>query len=400
MRSYTSSTDGDRPSGGQHILGGVHVSVMAGATPLAYPRADRQRQPVGQVTARRAGLARWQPTVDDDQIAPIPGALVLQHPAQLAPGRVADRPGKRVVGGHASHVQVLDHDRLVFADESSRQLVQMIAASVGDAGVDAGNPQTGPATVVGPLLSAGQDPLRLGESLEVPEPVAWVRDLLPCRQRHQRGQPGVNADLRLGWRQRMDGRVLDPQRDVPAASRVAADGHGAWLATFGQRAGPADVEWPGQPDQGELPVLEAEGRARVLGGVTLPSLGLEPRIASTTCPEGHEGALEVPQALLKRNRGHLVQERQLLSPLPGGEHRRGLRVGEPSLFGVPGSRPDVQRPVVDHAHAPERAAQHGRLLGRRVEAVTIGALDHGRTLVPACHSGASVRCWCGWQEPR
>jgi hypothetical protein len=65
-----------------------------------------------------------------DQVTPIPGALVLQLPAQLGPCRIADRPRQGMVGGHAPHMQVLDHDRLVLTDEPSRQLVQMVAATV------------------------------------------------------------------------------------------------------------------------------------------------------------------------------------------------------------------------------------------------------------------------------
>jgi hypothetical protein len=56
---------------------------------------------------------------------------------------------------------------LVFANESSGQLVQVIPAPVTDRCIDAGDPQTGLGAVVGPLLPAAQSSLGPGEACAV-----------------------------------------------------------------------------------------------------------------------------------------------------------------------------------------------------------------------------------------
>ena len=123
------------------------------------------------------------------------------------------------------------------------------------------------ARLLDPLLPAAQNSLRPGEACSVLGLRAWIGNPFSRRKGHKRAEPGVTSDMGLHWRQGADGSVHNPQGDVPAASRVATDGHRARLAPFGQRSGPADVQRPAQLYQSELPVLEAEPRACVLGSV-------------------------------------------------------------------------------------------------------------------------------------
>ena len=106
--------------------------------------------------AHRAHLRRGEPAVDHDQVAAVPPALVLHHAPQLPPARVADGAGQGVVAEHVPDLQVLDHDRLVLADEPSRQLVQMVTAAVGDPGVHLGGLPAGLLPVRRPLAACGR----------------------------------------------------------------------------------------------------------------------------------------------------------------------------------------------------------------------------------------------------
>lgn len=45
-------------------------------------------------------------------LAAVPGGLVLQHGAEVAQRRIADRAGEAPVAHHVAHLKVLDHDRL------------------------------------------------------------------------------------------------------------------------------------------------------------------------------------------------------------------------------------------------------------------------------------------------
>ena len=70
---------------------------------------------------------------------PYQSALYSSMRAELPPRRVGDGAGERAVLDHVADGQVLDHERLVFTNESSGQLVQVVAAPVGDPGVDPGD---------------------------------------------------------------------------------------------------------------------------------------------------------------------------------------------------------------------------------------------------------------------
>src|SRR5436190_16825502 len=79
------------------VLCGVDVPVVPGAAARARPVPGGQAQLREQVPARAAGLGGRVPAVDDDQLASVPLALVLELPAELAPAAVGDRAGKPTV---------------------------------------------------------------------------------------------------------------------------------------------------------------------------------------------------------------------------------------------------------------------------------------------------------------
>src|SRR6516225_11353941 len=79
------------------VLGGVDVPVMPGAAGRARPVPGGQAQLCQPVPAPRAGLRAGVPAVDDDQAAAVPGALVRQLAAELAPAAAGDRAGQMPV---------------------------------------------------------------------------------------------------------------------------------------------------------------------------------------------------------------------------------------------------------------------------------------------------------------
>src|SRR5699024_6663440 len=155
LRSYTSSPGRYRQPGGLDVDRRVHIAVMDDTT-LARPFADVQRQLLLEFSAGRAQLGGRKEPVDGNQLPPVPACFVLQHGAQLGPGRIRDRAGEFAVLDQVAHGKILDHDHLVFADESSGQLVQEILSTVGDAGMHPGHLLTGLGPVRAALLLTGQ----------------------------------------------------------------------------------------------------------------------------------------------------------------------------------------------------------------------------------------------------
>src|SRR5215469_8182215 len=82
------------------VRGRVDVPVVPGAAGRARPAPGGKAQPGEQVAARRAGPRAWVPVVDDDQLTPVPLALVGELAAELAPAAVRDGPGQMPVFRH------------------------------------------------------------------------------------------------------------------------------------------------------------------------------------------------------------------------------------------------------------------------------------------------------------
>ena len=108
------------------VLGGVDVPVVPGAAGWASPLPGGKAQDREQVPARRAGLGRGVPAVDDDQAAAVPSALVFQLAAELAPPAVRDCAGEVPVADHAGDVEVFDHDQVGASDQAGAGAVQEV----------------------------------------------------------------------------------------------------------------------------------------------------------------------------------------------------------------------------------------------------------------------------------
>lgn len=177
MRSYIRSTGSYRQSGGQDVPCSVHISVMRRAAP-ARPGPDVQRDLRRQGSACGTHPAAGEPAVDDDEVTPVPGALVLQHGAQFRPRSVGDGARERAVLQHIADGQVLDHDRLVLADESSGELVEKVVPAIGDPCMDPGHLASALVVIAGTSGLAGELSLGPREAGSVPALVSGIGDLL------------------------------------------------------------------------------------------------------------------------------------------------------------------------------------------------------------------------------
>lgn len=241
----------------------------------AFPCSDVQCLPAGVFAARVADLAAGIPLVDDRELASVPFGLVFEHGAELSPTRVQNAfvqtafrllPVVKVLSrivrvsfrlaasAHVLDSQVLDDNRLVFTDDSGRELVEEVASTILDLGVRFGDLQTGFTIVVASFLLPGEFPLRQPEFPQVFSQVSWIVDFLTIAEDGEVFQSHVDADhvSILGW---LKDDIFDQYADMPTSSRVQTDRHTGWSAFSWQGARPTYMQWFAHLRQRQCPAL-------------------------------------------------------------------------------------------------------------------------------------------------
>jgi hypothetical protein len=179
--------------------------------------------------------------------------------------------------------------------------------------------------------------------------------------------PEVNADYRRrrGKLHRV-GHVYG-EGHVPASARIAGDGHRGRVDRRHVNIWPRPHELQPHVHLGEeqLPVAVPESGTGVLGGLPSPA-GLVPRGTGPAGEEVAERCLLVPDRLLERDTGDLVQPPQFLAGLHGSQVGVGLReICSGLLVVIPGVTPREGAVPYD-PDAAERAVKHARLFEVRV----------------------------------
>lgn len=138
IRSYTRSTDCNCESRGQDITTSVDISLVSSSTFRTFPLFDTQRQLIDYKTAVSTSFTRRKPSVNFYQFSTIPLALIFKLSNQLTPSSIGKAAGQGTVFNHVSDSQILNKDRLVFAYQLSRQLVQKIFSRIGNFSLNSG----------------------------------------------------------------------------------------------------------------------------------------------------------------------------------------------------------------------------------------------------------------------
>src|SRR5207248_4095976 len=97
----------------------------------------------------RAGLGAGVPAVGFVEDGAVPAGLVGELAVELGQGGVGEPAGETPVGEHAGHVEVLDGDLGEVGGGPVGELVEGVAAQVGDPGVET-------AEALGGVAAAGQ----------------------------------------------------------------------------------------------------------------------------------------------------------------------------------------------------------------------------------------------------
>ena len=110
----------------EDVTRSVDIPVMCTSATRTCPLSVIERHALEDVATLVAHLRGREESVDLDEVPSIPLALVFELPQQLAPRAISDCSGELVILHHVLHLQRLDCYHLVFANQTGRQLVDMI----------------------------------------------------------------------------------------------------------------------------------------------------------------------------------------------------------------------------------------------------------------------------------
>ncbi len=339
------------------------------ATLRAVPFTDIQRKGFKDMPTVKAAFGGGIPLINLDQGSAIPYGFVLQLPHELTPSDIGDGFGKAVVGDHVLDGQTLDAYDLVLAYDLGRELVLIITASVGDAGVYPSNLLARLLPVLGAFALLRVRALRVCQFLFVLGKEARVAVGVTIGGDDHRLQAQVQPDHLGGHRQGRD-VLFNEQRDEVAPGTVLRDGDGCGLAPIGQGTRPTDLQRGIHLCQRETGAIPLEGGGRVLCRLDAVLL-VERGIACTPFKEIAERFVQMSERLLRRNTRDLIEPGRFWLVLEDGERGRGLMIANPLLMVVIGIGPQAQRPIVDVAHTAKGPSQHLLLLVGGIASVLV-----------------------------
>lgn len=367
----------------------IVVAIMNHPAIGAGPTSDGQRELFELVAAGRAGFARRQPLIYDNQGAPVPSALVLKLSTDLSPSCVADCAGKPGVTNHVLYHQVLDADDIEVTDQTGSELVGRVLALIADFGVGLGDSEPLTFSALGTLLTARQAALLLSE---IPKPrmiFLGVLDLLSSREGCQMGQSEINTDTAIDHRHQVD---IDRGRegDVVAPIGLALERDHIGADNIRQIFGQLDSPELRQRDDALDPfrqahILKPQTDSAVMPGSVARVAGLLPRFHPAK--KVLKGGVLIPQRLCQHGCGRLRQPCVARQFFELGQTAGNIDSGNRLLAPFVRFGSGRKRPVPEPAGATEPMIQHSNLSRIRVTPDLVGPLHGRHTSIIQARSG-------------
>lgn len=337
----------------QNIRCCIVIPVVVGLALWAIPLSHGQGQRFQNVSANGTPLAGRKEAVHLLQRLAVPIAFVFSQLSEQSKRGVRESAGKGVILDHAAHVQILDADRIESPDEIGSDLVHVVETGVRDLGVNLRHPKLGAFPSTASLDAARENPLRSDELLRLLDEMPWVRDAFAIGKRREPVDPEIYADSLAGLR-KLGPFLVEYQGGVVSTSPVLADGNRGGLAL--KRPGPSYTQ-SSDTRKNEVAVgsVPPKSTAGIFGRLCSDLL-FEGRVASTLLEEVTEGGLKMPERLLSRDAGNLVQPRMIFLLLKFGEGGgTGVVVDGLAIVVAVGSEPES--PVIDVPAGTENAGK-------------------------------------------
>jgi hypothetical protein len=218
-----------------------------------------------------AAFRRRVPLVDFDKVASVPPGFVVQLGHKLTPAHITDGFTQLMVLDHVLHRKVLDTDRLVFTNQTCRELVREITAAVSDASMYLGNFLAGFGTVLRPLFLLGMPSLSLGQFFFILAEEFGVANVFSIREDYEGLQAQVCTNRGISLRQ-MWNILFYQDGDEVAISTVFGNGDTTRFCPFGQGTRPHDIERPVHLGKRQVLPIPLKGSANVGSRLLVPSL--------------------------------------------------------------------------------------------------------------------------------
>jgi hypothetical protein len=303
---------------GADVLRRVDVSVVVRITMSARPCPNIERHLVADRTAFGARLGTRIPAAAFDERLTGACGLVFDEAHQHAPSRVSRGFRETVVRHDPLHIQILDHDDLIFAYEPMTEFVKMVASGARNTLMRSRYQLPGFVPAVRSFLLAGERPLF---ALQVFLRLAQVAGVLELRSVAGDGevrQPNIDADglsVRRNGGQRLTIVGQDSGMELPA--RIAADRHGF---EFANDLAMHDALHPANLRQIDAGTFDFHS-LRILDRLA-PMFGLEAGVSAAPGKEILERPRQVLQRRLQRLAVRVTKPLELLFQLRKPDRHR------------------------------------------------------------------------------
>ncbi len=310
------------------------------------------------------------PMVYLDHGTSVPLGFVFQLTDELTPTHITDRFCQAVVFDQVLDGQTLDANHLVFMYDACRELVLVVPSTVIDPSMDFGNLETGLVSVFRAFLFLGMPTLRFCQSFLILGKVARIADALTSRESHHGLDAQVKTDHFIDHWQGLD-VLFDQDRDEVAVGTILGDSDRTGFAVFGQGPMPMDIQRLGHLGQSQCASFPLEGVSSI-GSRLAMLFFLERGIVRTSLKEIDKGSIQMPQRLLKRNRGNVPKPGVLFLEIR--EHGRKIVRGQALSMLEIGRLAGLKSPIVDEAATSERLSQNDPLLISGIEPILVRPL--------------------------
>jgi len=329
LASYTSSLRRNGLSNRQDIMCCIFVPVVDYSTFRTSPLSNRKRKTFNDMPAIKASLAGREESVDLNQFLSVPFALVLQHPNKVAKTCITDRTCKTMVLDHASNVQVFSCNQVKPAYKISSDFIEIVVSRIGDILLHLSYRNSRSLLTSTAFLATRHDSLQPGKFLEFGLQVLRVWNTLTSGQSGESINAKINANLSIGFRKMLNNFIKHQSNVVPTSRTLGYRDRG-W--TTSELPAPSDIKFAELRNR-KVPVFVLEPAHRVLSSL-LSALLLERWIFPSFVEERLESNLEMPQRLLRRNRGNFFKPFSFSSMAKFCEDCRGSNVVDSLPFSI------------------------------------------------------------------
>lgn len=288
----------------QNISCRVFVSVMVNFALRAIPGTNRQRQFFNDVSAGRASFARRKEAVNLLQFLTVSIALVRNHADKVPERRIRQRSRQAVIADHAPDIEVFHAQYVETTNQVCCDFVQVIATRIMDTCVNFCDMLLRAFPTLTTFLTSCQYALSPGKLFLEMRAVFGVGNALAVTESSKARNAKVYAYGFMGFGPLFEGLVETKCYEVASGS-VLGYRHCRRLAS--KIPTPYNLQFS---KLGESQCfgfgVPLESRTGVLGSL-FAVLALKGRIGRTLLEKVSECRLKVPQRLLGRNTGNVIQ---------------------------------------------------------------------------------------------